>query len=225
MTPPGVRLVVLGRQGAGKGTQCAMLAKHYVVPHISTGDVLRAAVRDGTALGRKAEEHMNAGDLLPDEIMIAIVGERLQSGDAKRGWILDGFPRTVGQAESLDLITDSRHLHAVIDIDVPEDVVVARISMRRVCVDCGTTYAVSAPPRYNWTCDVCGGDVRQRDDDTEEAVRQRLALYREQTSPLIDWYATKGLLETVDGMGDPDEVFQKILSAVDARLGDGVAAV
>jgi adenylate kinase len=202
-----------------------LLSRHYVVPHISTGDVLRAAVRDGTPLGRKAEEYMNAGELLPDDIMNLIVGERLASPDAKRGWILDGYPRTIGQAESLDPITDDRPLHAVVDIDVPEDVVVARISKRRVCIDCGTTYSVDAHPRYDWTCDVCGGDVRQRDDDTEEAVRQRLALYREQTSPLLDWYSQQGLLDTIDGVADTDEVFQRIVSAVDARLGDGVAAV
>lgn len=216
----GPRLVMLGRQGAGKGTQCVRLARHYVVPHISTGDMLRMAVKEKTDFGRKAEEYMKAGKLLPDDVIVGIVAERLQRDDTRnRGYILDGFPRTVGQAEALAEITEEsgQPLDLVIDLEVPEEVVVERISKRRVCVDCGTNYSVDAPPRYDWTCDVCGGDVRQRDDDTEEAVRQRLALYQEQTSPLISWYEERGLLVAVDGLGHPDEVTRRLIRAIDSR--------
>jgi len=204
---PGVRLVILGRQGAGKGTQCVRLARHYVVPHISTGDMLRAAVKEGTDFGRKAQEYMSRGDLLPDDIIIGVVGERLAKGDTRtRGYILDGFPRTVGQAEALAELTVEEPLDVAIDLEVPEDIVLLRISNRRVCVDCGTNYSVQTPPRYNWTCDVCGGEVVQREDDTPEAVRKRLNLYNQETEPLIAWYLGKDLLVTVDGLGTADEV-------------------
>src|SRR5688572_11042168 len=146
---PGARLVLLGRQGAGKGTQCVRLARHYVVPHTSTGDMLRMAVKEGTDFGRKAKEFMDAGELLPDDVMSGIVAERLGRDDTKRGWILDGFPRTVGQAESLAVITAGlgAPLDAVIDLEVAEEVVIERISKRRVCVDCGTNYSVDSPPK------------------------------------------------------------------------------
>ena len=159
---PGARLVLLGRQGAGKGTQCVRLARHYVVPHISTGDMLRMAVKEGTDFGRKAKEYMDAGELLPDDVIVGIVAERLGRDDtSNRGYVLDGFPRTVGQAEALAEITETagQPLDLVVDLEVPEEVVIERISKRRVCVDCGTNYSVDAPPRYDWTCDVCGGDV------------------------------------------------------------------
>jgi len=217
---PGARLVLLGRQGAGKGTQCVRLARHYVVPHISTGDMLRMAVKERTDFGRKAKEYMDDGQLLPDDVMVGIVAERLTRDDtSNRGYILDGFPRTVGQAEALADITESagQPLDLVVDLEVPEEVVVDRISKRRVCGDCGTNYSLDAPPRYDWTCDVCGGDVRQRDDDTEEAVRLRLALYLEQTEPLIAWYQGRDLLATVDGLGHPDDVTRRLIRAIDGR--------
>jgi len=215
---PGVRLVILGRQGAGKGTQCVRLARHYVVPHISTGDMLRAAVKEGTDFGRKAQEYMSRGDLLPDDIIIGVVGERIAKDDTRtRGYILYGFPRTVGQAEALSELTVAEPLDIVIDLEVPEDVVLERISNRRVCVDCGTNYSVQTPPRYNWTCDVCGGEVVQRDDDTPEAVRKRLDLYNEETEPLIAWYVDKDLLVTVDGLGSADGVTQRLTDAIDHR--------
>ena len=219
---PGVRLVILGRQGAGKGTQCTRLARHYVVPHISTGDMLRAARNQGTDFGKKADEYMRAGELLPDDVIIGIVGERLDRDDTrKRGYILDGFPRTVGQAEALAKLTAEQPIDVAIDLEAPEDVVLARISNRRVCVDCGTNYSVQSPPRYDWTCDVCGGEVVQRDDDTPEAVRKRLNLYNQETEPLIAWYLSNDLLTTVDGLGTADEVTVRLVRAIDNRTGRG----
>lgn len=219
---PGVRLVILGRQGAGKGTQCVRLARHYVVPHISTGDMLRAAVKEGTDFGRKAQEYMSRGDLLPDDIIIGVVGERLGKDDTRtRGYLLDGFPRTVGQAEALAELTEDDPLDIAIDLEVPEEIVLQRISNRRVCVDCGTNYSVQTPPRYDWTCDVCGGEVVQREDDTPEAVRKRLNLYSQETEPLIAWYLAKDLLVTVDGLGTADEVTQRLVRAIDRRTRGG----
>lgn len=215
---PGARLIILGRQGAGKGTQCVRLSRHYVVPHISTGDVLRAAVREGTELGNTAKEVMDAGGLVGDEIMIGIVAERLERDDARaRGYILDGFPRTVPQAEALDEMTAERPLDIVLDLVVPRELVVQRISARRVCRDCGTNYVASGPTPPLWICDVCGGDVVQRDDDTPDAINRRLDLYETQTAPLLDYYGKDGRLVDVDGVGTPDEVFVRLTQAVDTR--------
>lgn len=215
---PGVRLVILGRQGAGKGTQCTRLARHYIVPHISTGDMLRAAVKEGTDFGRKAQEYMSRGDLLPDDIIIGVVGERFEKQDTKtRGYILDGFPRTVGQAKALAELTSSAPIDLVIDLEVPEDVVLQRISDRRVCEDCGTNYSVQTPPRYDWICDNCGGSVVHREDDTPEAVRKRLDLYAKETEPLIAFYEQLQLLARIDGIGPANEVTARIIGAIDAR--------
>jgi adenylate kinase len=212
----GVRLVILGRQGAGKGTQCVRLSNHYVVPHISTGDMLRAAVREGTELGRVAGEIMNTGGLLPDEIMVGIVGERLSRPDAeRRGFILDGFPRTVGQAESLGAMLSDSPLDLAIDLDVPRELVLERISSRRVCRDCGSNYAASRNEPPTRICDRCGGDVVQRDDDTPEAVNKRLDLYDTQTTPLINFYNAKGLLAVINGVGHPDHVLDRLVAAID----------
>jgi adenylate kinase len=213
----GVRLVLLGRQGAGKGTQCVRLSRHYVVPHISTGDILRAAVREGTEFGKKAKAIMDAGDLVPDDIIIGIVDERLDRDDTRsRGFILDGFPRTVAQAEALLEITQPRGIDLVVNLEVPRDVVLARLAARRVCADCGANYSVERPPRYGSTCDVCGGDVIQREDDTVDAISRRLDLYEAETSPLIKWFDGRGLLLEVDGDGDPDVVFDRVVAAIDA---------
>jgi adenylate kinase len=213
---PGARLIILGRQGAGKGTQCVRLSRHYVVPHISTGDMLRAAVRERTELGLMAREVMDAGGLVGDDIMIGIVDERLRRPDADtRGYILDGFPRTVAQAEALDKITVDRPIQAVIDLDVPRDIVLARISARRVCRDCGTNYTATGFERQPWICEVCGGDVMQRDDDTPEAVNRRLDLYESQTAPLIEYFEAQARLIVVDGVGDPDDVFNRLSTSVD----------
>jgi adenylate kinase len=214
---PGARLIMLGRQGAGKGTQCVRLSRHFVVPHISTGDMLRAAVREGTDLGRMAKKVMDDGGLVGDDIMIGIVDERLGRHDAQgRGYILDGFPRTVFQAESLDTITERQPIDLVLDLDVPRELVLARLSARRVCRDCGTNYVASGVEKLPWICEVCGGDVMQRDDDTPEAIEHRLDLYEEQTSPLIEFYQREGRLAVVNGVGSPEEVFRRLTTAVDA---------
>jgi adenylate kinase len=216
----GVRMVMLGRQGAGKGTQCVRLSRHYVVPHISTGDMLRAAVREGTDLGRKAAELMAEGELVPDDIMIGIVEERLDQGDTTmRGYILDGFPRTVDQADALAKITVTRPLDVVIDLDVGRDVVLARLASRRMCDDCGANYSTNNPPKYGWVCDNCGGDVVQRDDDKPAAIDRRLAEYEAKTAPLIAWYEERGLLEIVDGFGSTDEVLVRLVTIIDQRRG------
>ena len=215
---PGVRLVILGRQGAGKGTQCTRLARHYVVPHISTGDMLRSAQKEGTDFGRKAKEYMDRGELLPDDIIIGIVAERLDRDDTRsRGFILDGFPRTVPQAGALAEVTADQPLDMALDLEVPEEVVLKRISKRRVCTDCGTNYSINNRPHYDWTCDNCGGDVVHRDDDTPDAVRKRLDLYSEETEPLVAWYLSIDLLVTVDGMGSADEVTARLVRAIERR--------
>ena len=216
----GVRLVMLGRQGAGKGTQAIRLAQHYVVPHISTGDMLRAAVAAGTEFGLRAKSVMDAGGLVGDDIMIGVVDERLNESDTtKRGYILDGFPRTVPQGRSLEAITEARPLDLAVDLEVPEEVVLERITKRRVCKTCGHIYSVDAPPKNGWICDVDGGEVIQRADDTEDAVRKRLDLYAAETKPLVPFYAERGLLVEVDGLGTTDEVFARLLAAVEARRG------
>jgi adenylate kinase len=215
---PGARLILLGRQGAGKGTQCVRLARHYVVPHVSTGDILRAAVKEGTDLGLKAKALMDAGELVSDDVIIGVVDDRLARNDAvTRGYILDGFPRTVGQAVALIDITSKRPIDVVIDLEVPRELVMERISSRRMCTDCGSNYSLSNRPKRDWVCDFCGGDVVQRDDDTEEAILRRLELYDTQTSPLIEFYERRGELVVVDGVGHPDEVTARLVKVIDAR--------
>lgn len=214
-----VRLIVFGRQGAGKGTQAVRLAERYGVPHISTGDMLRAAVKAGTGFGLLAKEIMDAGKLVSDEVMLGLVSERLGQPDAVCGWLLDGFPRTPQQAKDLQEIVGPDGIDLAINLEVAEDIVVARISSRRVCSNCGTNYSVDSPPTSNWTCDKCGGEVVQRDDDTEDSVRKRLSLYNEQTAPLLAWFDEQGLLAEVDGVGDPDAITEKLFAVIDARLG------
>ena len=220
---PGARLVILGKQGAGKGTQCVRLARHYVIPHISTGDMLRAAARSRSEFGRKAKEFMDAGELVPDEVMIGLVKERLDYQDtAMRGFILDGFPRTARQAEELDkLLGVERALDMAIDIEVPTEEVLGRLASRRVCQVCGAIYSTATPPKLDWTCDYCGGEVVQREDDTEASIARRLDLYEESTAPLIAWYLERDLLVTIDGMGSPDSVFQRLVRAIDQRRTHG----
>jgi len=214
---PGAALILLGRQGAGKGTQCVRLSRHYVVPHISTGEMLRTAVKAASPLGVEAKRYMDAGDLLPDDVMIGIVRERLHEADARvRGYILDGFPRTVPQADALyDITRTTRAVDVVIDLEVPRGLVITRLAARRVCETCGTNYSLAVHPSHSWTCDVCGGDVIQRADDTEEAINRRLDLYDTQTAPLIEFYRERGELEVVDGVGDPDDVLHRLISTID----------
>ena len=215
---PGARIVLLGRQGAGKGTQCVRLSRHLVIPHISTGDMLRAAVREGTELGKMAKAVIDAGKLVGDDIMVGLVAERLEADDARtRGYILDGFPRTVAQAQALDDITSQRPVEMAIDLDVPRDLVLSRLSARRVCRDCGANYQATGNDPSPWTCENCGGDVVQRGDDTPEAINQRLDLYETQTQPLIEYYGSSGRLVTVDGVGSPDDVFARLTKAVEQR--------
>jgi len=215
---PGARLVILGKQGAGKGTQCVRLARHYVVPHISTGDMFRAAVRSGSEAGKQAKAFMETGELIPDEVVVEVVQERLAQDDtANRGFILDGFPRTVHQAEALEVMLTPRGIDLAIDLEVDTEVVLRRLASRRVCSDCGANYSSDDPPRVNWTCDICGGEVVQREDDTETAIRRRLQLYECETAPLIAWFETRGTLAPVNGMGRPDEVTIRLVKAIDER--------
>ena len=207
---------MLGKQGAGKGTQCVRLSRHYVVPHISTGDMLRGAVRSRSELGQRAREYMDAGELIPDSVVIGLVAERLSHTDtSSRGFILDGFPRTVAQAESLADLLAPRGLEVVIDLEVDTEMVLRRLASRRVCTDCGANYAVERPPKVEWVCDICGGEVVQREDDTEAAIRRRLELYERETAPLIAWYADQGILMSVDGTGAPDVVAARLVKVVD----------
>ncbi len=217
-TSPCVRLLFFGRQGAGKGTQAVRLAEHFGVPHISTGDMLRAAVREGTEFGQLAKEIMDAGHLVSDDVMLGLISERLAQPDAAAGWLLDGFPRTLQQAKDLVELTGSAGIDLALDLDVEEDVVVDRISSRRVCSSCGANYSVQVPPTSPWTCDVCGGEVTQRDDDTEKAVRERLAIYLGQTVPVVKWFEEQGLLATIDGAGDRDQITKELISVITDRL-------
>jgi adenylate kinase len=215
----GPRLVLLGKQGAGKGTQAARLAERYGIEHVSTGDLFRAAAAAGTPSGKEAEQYMNRGDLVPDDLTLRIVEERFaEDGLVDRGFVLDGFPRTLPQAEKLEDVLDGHPLDLVANLDVPTDIVLDRIAGRRVCENCGTTYHVNAPPKEDWTCDVCGGKVVQRDDDTEEAVMRRLELYEEETVPIFDFYRRLGKLVVVDGTGGGDDVFARLVTQVDHRL-------
>ena len=215
---PGVRLVVLGKQGAGKGTQCVRLSHHYVVPHVSTGDMLRSEVKLRSSVGQRAALLMDQGDLIPDELVMEMVGARLSERDTSgRGFVLDGCPRTTNQAESLEKLVEPFGLDLVIDLQVPTSLVMKRLASRRVCVDCGANYSTAAPPLVNWTCDVCGGEVVQRQDDTEEAIERRLNLYEEETAPLLDWYKERELLVEISGTGSPDAVTRRVVGAIDEQ--------
>jgi adenylate kinase len=217
---PGVRLVVLGKQGAGKGTQCVRLSHHYVVPHVSTGDMLRAAVKSGSDLGTKVKEVMDRGELLGDDIIMEMVAERLAEPDARaRGFILDGCPRTTRQAETLAALMAPGDIDLVVDIEVPTVQVMRRLASRRVCTDCGTNYSVTTPPKVNWTCDICGGEVIQREDDIEEAIVRRLELYERQTAPLIEWYEQRGQLTKINGVGATEAVLRRVIRAIEERRG------
>jgi adenylate kinase len=211
--------VLLGKQGAGKGTQAARLADHYGVEHLSTGELFRASAAAGTPAGLEAKRYMDAGELVPDETVIKVVDERFTGEFLERGFILDGFPRTLPQAQELEAVIAADHpLDAVLSLEVPTEIVLDRIAGRRVCEDCGANYHVSMPPTDNWKCDVCGGRVVQRDDDTEEAVQRRLEIYEETTVPIIDFYDRLGKLVPVDAVGEGDEVFERLVKEIDQRF-------
>ena len=214
--PNGIRVIMLGRQGAGKGTQCRRLADHYGVPHISTGEMLRAAVRQDSVVGRAVKAVLDAGKVVNDAMMISLVQGRIGQEDARvAGYLLDGFPRTVAQAESFDEITAARPVTVVVDLVVERDLVLDRLSARRTCENCEANYVSTGNDPNPWTCDSCGGAVRQRADDTPEAINRRLDLYDSQTAPLVDYYRSRNKLVAVDGLGTPDEVFARLQRAVE----------
>ena len=213
----GVRLVLMGAPGVGKGTQAAEITRRVGLPHISTGDLLRAAIRDGSPLGRKVAPIVERGDLVPDALIGEVMEERLAREDAEGGFLLDGFPRTVAQADLLDRILARRGqaLDRVISIEVPEPEIIERLVGRRSCGRCGATYHVRyQPPKVEGICDRCGGELTRRPDDTEAVIAERLRAYRGQTAPLVERYRKTGLLLSVDGRGRPDEVFGRIVTAV-----------
>lgn len=213
-----MNLILLGPPGAGKGTQAKRIVEKYEIPQISTGDMFREAVSKGTELGKKAKEYMDRGELVPDEIVIGIVKERLSQPDCENGFILDGFPRTIKQAEALDDMLDdmNRKIDAVINISVPDEEIMKRIVYRRVCKNCGAVYnLIYSPPKVDGKCDKCGGELYHRDDDKEETVKERLRVYREQTQPLIDYYTRKGILYNVDGTKSIDDVWNQIVEILD----------
>ena len=208
-----MRLLLLGPPGAGKGTQAARLEAAYDLPHISTGDIFRKAIKEETELGKKAKEYMDQGKLVPDEVTNGIVKERLAEPDCQTGFILDGFPRTVNQAEALSqILTDLDYsLDAAVNIKVSDEEVVNRLSGRRICSDCGATYHVDfKPPQEEGICDECGGELYQRDDDTPETIKERLEVYYDQTEAVVDYYEQQDLLLEIDGEQDLDEVFAAI---------------
>lgn len=212
-----MRLILLGPPGAGKGTLAKPLMEKYHIPQISTGDILRQAVKDGTELGKSAKSYMDRGDLVPDDVIIGIVKERIKAADCQSGYIFDGFPRTVPQAEALDRVLQElgTPLTAVINMDVPEDVVVTRLSGRRTCRNCGALFHITFnPPAKEGVCNACGGELYQRDDDNETTIRQRLGVYRQQTFPLIEHYAKQSLIKTIDGAVEAKEVIAAVLKAV-----------
>lgn len=212
-----MNIVLLGPPGSGKGTQAKMIAEKYGVVHISTGDILRENVRNGTDLGVEAKKFMEAGKLVPDSLLIDIIKDRLAKDDVKGGWMLDGYPRTMPQAEAMDKILPAlgQKIDVVLNIDVPDAELVKRVTGRRMC-KCGATYHVQFnPPKVEGKCDACGGELYQRADDTEETVKERLQAYHAQTQPLIDYYDKMGIVVTVLGVGDIKAIFGKIAEALD----------
>ncbi|MCD7812608.1 MAG: adenylate kinase [Lachnospiraceae bacterium] len=214
-----MKIVMLGAPGAGKGTQAKMIAAKYQVPHISSGDIFRANIKNGTELGKKAKEYMDQGLLVPDELTVDLVIDRLSWEDCKDGYILDGFPRTIPQAKTLDAALEKigEHLDFAIDVDVPDENIVTRMSGRRACVGCGATYHITYnPSKKRDVCEVCGDQLILRDDDKPETVQKRLNVYHEQTQPLIDYYAGQGILKSVDGTQDMNDVFAAIAAILEA---------
>lgn len=211
-------ILLMGPPGAGKGTQSPRLVERYHIPAISTGDMFRAAVREETPLGVKAKTFMDAGQLVPDDVTIGIVQERLTKDDTKNGFILDGFPRTIDQAIALDVALKEMGIDKVhvIDITMDQDLLVSRITGRRICKNCGATYhIVNLPPKVEGICDVCGGELYQREDDKEETVKNRLEVYARQTKPLVDYYENRGFYKRINGNQDVEKVYEDIISALE----------
>lgn len=214
-----MKIVMLGAPGAGKGTQAKMIASKYQVPHISTGDIFRANIKNGTELGKKAKEYMDQGLLVPDELTVDLVIDRLSQEDCKNGYILDGFPRTIPQAEALDAALAKRgeKMDYAVDVDVPDENIVTRMSGRRACTGCGATYhVVYNPSKKGEACEVCGETLILRDDDKPETVQKRLTVYHDQTQPLIDYYKGQEILRSVDGTKDMNDVFAAITEILEA---------
>ena len=212
-----LRAVLLGPPGAGKGTQAVRLVEKYEIPHISTGDIFRKNIKEDTELGKKAQEYMNAGALVPDELVVDLVKDRLQQDDCKNGFLLDGFPRTIFQAEKLDefLSESNLKMDIVINLKVEKEALIKRLTGRRVCKDCGASYhIVNIPPKKEGVCDICGGELIQRKDDNIETVENRINVYEEQTAPLIGYYKEAGSLVDFDGEASLDEVFDAIVQAI-----------
>ena len=214
-----MKIIMLGAPGAGKGTQAKMIADKFNIPHISTGDIFRANIKNGTELGKKAKEYMDKGQLVPDELTVEILLDRVASDDCKNGYVLDGFPRTIPQADVLDkeLTKLGDKVDFAINVDVPDENIVRRMSGRRACLKCGATYHIEhIPPKQEGICDKCGSELVQRDDDKPETVQNRLSVYHEQTQPLIDYYDKKNILKSVDGTKDMQEVFSDIVNVLNA---------
>lgn len=217
-----MQMILIGPPGAGKGTQAERLTKEFQIPQISTGDLFRKNLREGTPLGKKAKEYMDAGKLVPDDVTVAMVEERLQQPDCQNGFILDGFPRTVYQAEALKqvLAKMGKKLTAVVSIEVPWEELMKRLTGRRVCKSCGATFHVYFnPPKVSNVCDQCGGELYQRDDDKAETVEKRLEVYEQQTAPVIDYYKGRGLVIAVDGTKEIDQVFADITAKLRGMAG------
>ena len=209
-----MKIIMLGAPGAGKGTQAKQIAGKYSIPHISTGDIFRANIKNGTELGKKAKEYMDQGLLVPDELTCDLVVDRIGHDDCKNGFVLDGFPRTIPQAEALTNALNElgQKMDYAIDVDVPDENIVKRMSGRRACLECGATYhVVSIPPKKEGICDACGSELVLRDDDKPETVQKRLDVYHEQTQPLIDYYKKAGILKSVDGTQPMEDVFAEIV--------------
>ena len=210
-----MKIIMIGAPGAGKGTQAKQIAAKYEIPHISTGDIFRANIKEGTALGMEAKSYMDKGQLVPDELTVKILLDRVSKDDCKNGYVLDGFPRTIPQADVLDKAVSELNdkIDYAINVDVKDDNIIRRMSGRRACLNCGATYhIVNVPPKKEGICDTCGSELVIRDDDKEETVKARLLAYHEQTQPLIDYYNNKGILKEVDGTKDMNDVFADIVN-------------
>ncbi|MBQ4283935.1 MAG: adenylate kinase [Lachnospira sp.] len=212
-----MKIIMLGAPGAGKGTQAKRIAAQYTIPHISTGDIFRANIKNNTELGQKAKTYMDKGELVPDELVVDLIMDRFKQADCTNGYVLDGFPRTIPQAEALDaaLNAQGENVDFAINVEVPDENIINRMSGRRACVGCGATYHIKYnPTKVEDVCDACGEKLILRDDDKPETVKNRLSVYHEQTQPLIDYYEKKGVLAEVDGTKDMEDVFNAIVSVL-----------